>query len=352
MATRQQTQTTTKAAEKVALSLDEVTHELVRAQTTFKTVVQAEHLPLVWDSELNFARKIVMNDPANKLRFVVPATLANVMENLAHVGLTLNPIKQHCTIIARWNEKQGVLEAHPMFMYRGLVYLATQAGVHDIAVDVVYKADTFKAIRKSEGDFFEHEVNIAVPRDGDNTFQGVYVAARMPKSGERKLEWVPAEDIYKMRDQSDGYRKEDGTLYASAPWVRWFDEQAKKSGLKRATKRWEEAIYDDTVWQRLQRAVALDHAAEGGGRTFEGTSTPVEEPKLTIEQIADIELKARDIYAAEENREKFLLKVCNAYGVEALADVGATKYNEVLERIGVAKAEIEKHRAKTAKRAK
>lgn len=324
------------------MSQDQVMQNLVLAQTAFKTVISQEQSPLQWESELDFARAIVMNDSTDKLRQVVPDTLANVLRELAHVGLTLNPIKHFCTIIARWNDRSKVLEAHLMFMYRGLVYLATQAGVHDIQCDVVYKADTFKIERRSDGDFFSHELNVTVPRTRDNFFLGAYVAARMPQSAERKVEWVPAEDIAKMREQSDSYKDSNGVVRPNSPWVKWFDEQAKKSAIKRAAKRWEESIDEGTRWQRLHRAIDLDHKAEGGA-TIEGTATEVEVPKLSVEQITTIETKAKELGHGDVN--KYLRKVCEAYGAAALADVPAKLYTEVLERIAASKAEMDKRRA-------
>lgn len=318
---------------------------LVRAHTMFETVVKQDQLPLVWEAELGFARKIIANEPAQKLRLCVPETLQAALENVAAVGLTLNPIKQHVTIIPRYNEKLSVWEAHPMPMYRGLAYLGTQAGVMGITTEVVYKADTFKVGRRSDGDYFDHEIAFSVPREGDNLFMGAYTAATMP-GGIRKVEWVPAEDIYKMRESSDAYRDKDGNLSPWAPWIRWFDEQAKKSALKRATKRWEESVFEAGKWQRLQRAVQLDHQSEGGGRTFEGTAEPIEVPKLSMEQVTEIEKRATEIYPAIAGQKHFLTKICNAYGREALSELSAQHYQEVLERIAAAKEAIEKKRAK------
>lgn len=335
------TTTATKPKTAQLRSADEITGYLVKAQTTFKTVVATEQASLVWEKELRFARDIVMNDPTDKLRLCVPDTLAAAMESIAHVGLTLNPIKHHCTIIARWNTKASVFEAHFLPMYRGLVYLGTQAGVHDIDVDVVYKADTFAVGRNETGGYVRHEINFSVPRNEDNTFTGVYVLARMPKSNERKVEWVPAEDIILMRDQSDGYKDAQGVIRPTSPWVKWFDEQAKKSGLKRASKRWEEAVDDGTRWQRFQRAVDLDHRAEG--HTIEGTATEIEVPKLTLQQIAAIESKAKELGQGDVG--KYLDKMCRALGAEALGEVPAKMYNEIIERIAVAKAEVDKRRA-------
>lgn len=335
------TQTAAKPAVAKLRTADEITGYLVKAQTAFKTVVANEGAPLVWETELRFARDIVMNDPYDALRKCDPDSLCAAMEHIAHVGLTLNPIKHHCTIIARWNKKLSLFEAHFLPMYRGLVYLGTQAGVHDIDTDVVYKADQFAVGRNENGGYVRHEINVSVPRDESNFFVGAYVLARMPKSGERKVEWVPAEDIYKMRQQSDGYLDDQGKERASSPWVRWFGEQAKKSALKRASKRWEEAVDDGTRWQRFQRAVELDHRAEGN--TIEGSATEVVEPKLSIEQIAEIESKAKELGHGDVT--KYLRKVSSAYGTQVLADVPARFYGEILDRIKASKAEVEKRRA-------
>jgi recombinational DNA repair protein RecT len=223
------------------------------------------------------------------------------------------------------------------------VYLATQAGVHDIQCDVVYKADEFKLERRSDGDFFSHTINILAARDGEtNPFLGTYVAARMPKSGERKVEWVPREDIFRMRDKSDSYTDDKGAIRPNSPWVQWFDEQAKKSGLKRAVKRWEETIDDGSRWQRLHAAIDLDHKAESG-TTIEGAATEVEEQKLSVDQIAAIEAAAKEVGHGDVN--KFLRRICAAYGTEVLADLPAKHFREVLERIAVSKAEMQKRRA-------
>lgn len=347
MATAKTTTKTAAAAPKLR-SYDEMTGYLVKAQTAFKTVATEMGVPLIWDKELKFARDIIINDPSDNLRQCVPETLTAAMEQIAHVGLTLNPLKHHGTIIARWNRKMSLFEAHFLPMYRGLVYLGTQAGVHDVDSEVVYKSDTFTIGRNEHGGYVRHEINPSVPRGADsNFFVGAYVMARMPKSGERKVEWVPAEDIFAMRDQSDGYKDDKGNIRPKSPWVVWFDEQAKKSALKRASKRWEEAIDDSVRWQRFQKAVDLDHQAEGG-HTIEGTATVVDEVKLTVEQTAEIESKAKELGQGDVN--KYLRRVCAAYGAEVLADVPAKFHNEILERIKASKAEIDKRRADEKKK--
>jgi recombinational DNA repair protein RecT len=350
MATARPVQTKQATPKVTGLNLEEVMHHLVAAHTTFETVVSREQLPLVWDSELAFARDKIMRDSQDKLRLCEPRTLTEAMQNLAHVGLTLNPLKQHATLIARWNDALKVFECQSLVMYRGLVYLATQAGVHDIEADVVYKADGFKVGRDRNGGYVEHEIAVSVPRgEADNFFVGAYVIAIMPGSASRKVEWVPREDIFAMRDQSDSYLDREGKPRPSSAWVRWFDEQAKKSALKRASKRWEEAIDHGSKWQRFQTAVQMDHDQERGGRTFEGQATEVEVPTLSMEQIAQIETAAAGVFKEEANRQRYLTKVCTAYGVEVLAEIPASKHAEILERLAGAQTEAQKRQAKGTK---
>lgn len=325
-------------------TLNEVTHHLAVAKPQFDSMVRANSLPLQWEAEMAFARDLVMAD--ERLRRVVPDTLAAALRNIAFVGLTLNPIKQHCKIIARWNNQTKVYEACFLPMYRGLVYLATQSGVADVAADVVYREDKFSIERRSDGDFYTHGINVLVPRGTEtNPFIGAWVSARMPKTGARKVEWVPADDIYRMREQSESYKDNEGKVRPNSPWVKWFDEQAKKSALKRASKRWEEETYESTQWQRFQTAVDLDHKAEGGGVTIEGTAEETG-PKLSIEQCVEIEGAASQLHLKDVN--KYIAKICAAYGATVLSEVPASKHAEILERIKAAKAEDDKRAAAKA----
>lgn len=337
--------TKTQAASKVTPlpTAIEITDYLVPAKTVFDQAVSAG-LPLRWDAEVGFAVARVMSD--ERLRKCQRDSLVYAVQQIANVGLSLNPIKGHCTIIARWSEAEACFLASFMPMYRGLVYLATQAGCSSVVADVVYKADKFSVRRTSEGDFFEHDIAVTIQRDTvENPCMGGYCAARMP-NGERKVEWVPIDDLVKMRAQSDSYLGKDGNPNPNSPWVKWFDEQCKKSAIKRASKHWEEMMQSDERWGAFRTAVDLDHKAGGGGITIEHATQ--EEAKITIEQVAEIEAKAAEIGLNDVNR--YLSKVCAAYNVTALSELPESKMDEVLDRIATATKEAKavKAKAKTA----
>lgn len=301
-----------------------------------------EALKPAWARESSFATQIILKSEA--LRKAEHTSLVNAVINLASVGLTFNPIKQHATIVPRWNKDINGYEGHLMVMYRGLIYLGTQAGVTDIVAEVVYELDDFAFKRTDQGDIYTHVINVKNERGTEtNPFVGVYVAARMP-SGRIKVEWVPADDIYQMRDQSDAYWlwdwKNDRRYKTDKPdpesgWVRWFDEYAKKSGIKRAQKRWEEAMQEDSKWTRFRRAVELDNKAEQMRFTRKerdgADEAEVVVPPLKDEQVQEIMKQVGAMKLRDPDR--FIHNVCDVYGVKSLSEIPNTKYNEVLERL-------------------
>lgn len=296
-----------------------------------------------------------------RLQQSTETSIANAFMNIAFVGLSLNPIKQHCALLPRWNDKIRQYEASLSIMYRGLMWLAGQAGVKDISVDVVYSADRFKLIKSDEGDKFEHEFAHSVPRDDphdqnsgllvSNKYQGTYVAARMPGSPTRKVEWVPAEYIYVVRGKSESYiDRETGKPHPKSPWTWSFDEMTKKVGIKIAQKRWEESVIENEEWRRFQTAVALDNVNEGviparaddipgtAEHVASGKDKAADPPKLLdMKQLAEIEKLVEQVAPnrddAPNNVSAYMSKIARTFRQNTLAAVEASKFNEITNRI-------------------
>lgn len=352
----------TKEREKSAPLLDEkgVLTIVNQAHDQFLQVAQANPVALqpAWAKEVGFATQRILKDELlMKAAYQSPASAISAVTNLAAVGLSLNPIKQQAALLARYNRDAGGYEVHLSVMVKGFIYLGNQAGVHDINAEVVYTADKFKIGRTHEGDIFEHVIAHTVLRNpggnlnGPNPFLGCYVQAVMPGSTRQKLEWVPAEDIFKMRDASDacwiwegepGKKVKTDKLNPKAGWVVWFDEYAKKSGIKRASKRWEESI-QAPAWENFRQAIDIDNRAEG--RTFDNDAPPPEPvPCMTIEQLARIEKAVNTIGLSDTKR--YNSKICETYGVSALSEIPAKYEKEILERIDESKKQAEARRAK------
>lgn len=308
--------------------------------------------------ESALAKQIIAKE--YRLQQCTEISISNAFMNISFVGLTLNPVKQHATFIARWNNGLKRYECSLSIMYRGLMWLAGQAGVTDIDVDVVYSCDRFKLIKTADGSNFEHEIAHAIPRDDDhmgnegrliaNRFHGTYVAARMPGSKIRKVEWIPAEHIYTVRSKSESYiDKETNKPHEKSPWVWSFDEMAKKVAIKIAQKRWEEAVVENEEWNRFKTAVALDNAAEGVIQAREsdipGTAThvpasddkPTEVVKLTMAQLAEIEKMVEQVAPnrddAPNNVAAYMSKIARTYRENTLSAVPTSKFDEIKKRI-------------------
>jgi phage RecT family recombinase len=317
---------------------------LADARTTHLEIVK--HMPtkirVDYMREVEFAKAVILRGPsAESLRKCHPKSLLAAFVNSASLGLTLNPIKKHCTIIARWNESAQEMEAQNLIMFQGLTFLATQSGVRDIVVDVVYSGDKFTMARTQLGDTYNHEINFTIDRGSEgNTFLGVYVAAKMPGSDFPKVEWIPAKDIYQMRDKSDSYLDKQNKPRASSPWVGWFDEMAKKSGIKRAQKRWEELVEGNAQWDVFKKAVDTDNAQEGViPRRDSDIELKPEVETISLEQAVAVE-------AAAKEADMKPTKLLDAYKVTTLKDIPASSFEEVMGRI---KAFGDAKKAKLAK---
>jgi recombinational DNA repair protein RecT len=335
----------------------------------FQQVVQQSRIAnvIAWQKEASIARQILLKD--NRLLQATHESIKYAITNVAVVGLTLNPIKKHATILPRWNEKLGTYEAQLFVQFQGLMWLAGQAGVTDIVSEVVYTADKFSISRTSEGDKYEHVIAFGVPRDGiSSNFMGGYIAARMPGSKMMKAEWVPAEDVYKAREKSDSYiNRKTGKPSEYSPWVWMPDEMYKKFFIKRGSKRWEEAVLKTDDWNRFQTAVALDNVNDGiiqqrasdipGTAEYintKGDDKPAE--KLSMQQITELEKLAEKVAPNNDefpnNTGHYLTKIARTYRASKLADVDSTKFDEIKGRINEAIEKIKNKKAADPKAGK
>jgi len=167
-----------------------------------------------------------------------PLSLRMAMENVAAVGLTLNPACQFAFLVPR--DGAVVLD----ISYRGLIKIATDSGAILWArAELVYSKDQFEWRGPAEAPV--HKADVFAEDRGE--FRGVYCIAKTPQ-GDILVEAMPANEVYKIRDTS---RAKNG------PWVTWFEEMARKSVIKRASKTWPKGDL------RLFRAIQVLNQHEG-----------------------------------------------------------------------------------------
>lgn len=111
--------------------------------------------------------------------------------------------------------------------YKGLITLARRNGIQNLAADVVCENDEFEWYRNAAGLQFTHRVDWRKPRGK------VYAAYCIWTEGNSILEGdvMQVDEIEKIRKRSRA-----GT---SGPWVTDWNEMAKKTVVRRSSKKWD-----------------------------------------------------------------------------------------------------------------
>lgn len=218
--------------------------------------------PATWAKESMFAKQIIMKNTylmgiANKN----PASLRNAVQNVATIGISLNPAEKLAYLVPR--DGAACLD----ISYMGLIKLATDSGAIKWAqAENVYSNDVFDFNGPAAAP--EHRYDPFTKDRGE--YQGSYCIARTADGATLVLA-MPASEVLKIRDDSEMYKKTK-----KGPWKDYFGEMAKKTVIKRASKTWPRST------GKLEKAIELLN--EGGeGIKFVEDATVLHET-YTIEQ--------------------------------------------------------------------
>lgn len=142
--------------------------------------------------------------------------------------------------------------------YRGLIKLARQSGdvtelyAHEVYANE-YERGLFR-VRLGDDKRIEHEP-IVVGERGE--WIGAYAVVKFASGDDDKdFEWMPKEDIFKIRDRSDAYKAFKAGNISSTPWGTDEIEMGKKTLIRRLSKRIPQS-------PELSAALALEDNAEG-----------------------------------------------------------------------------------------
>lgn len=181
-----------------------------------------------FDSESKFAIQALMNnDYLLSIAMNNQQSLMNAVTNVAAIGISLNPASKQAYLVPR--DKKVCLD----ISYMGLIDLAITSGSIKWAQASIVKAnDTFilNGIDKAP----THQYNAFDTNRGD--IVGAYVVVKT-KDDDYLTHTMPISDILTIRDRSSAYR-----AYLSkkvtCPWITDFEEMAKKTVIKQASKLW------------------------------------------------------------------------------------------------------------------
>jgi recombination protein RecT len=201
--------------------------------------------------ETSFAIQAV--NANNYLATATPQSVAKCVWNIAITGLSLNPVLKLAYITPR--KINGVLEALLMPSYQGMTKLITDTGsVKQIAAHVVFKGDVFDLEYGMETKLI-HKPKFLTRENKDVTH--AYAIALLA-DGTKQFEVMSVDEIYEIRERSDGYKAFKSGKAQSAIWEDHFGEMCRKTVIKRLCKYLPKSVINEK-WEKVMQAVDIDN---------------------------------------------------------------------------------------------
>lgn len=216
--------------------------ELVKNQEQMFTPVLVDK-SMTWQKESQFAIQLFQaNDYLAKMALSNQSSAQNAIINVAAIGISLNPALKHAYLVPR----KGAVCLD--ISYIGLLHLAMVSGsiLWGQAV-LVHENDDFKLT--GLGSQPSHNYS---PFGDRGKIVGVYCTVKT-EHGDYLTECMSIDDVYKIRDRSESYKKNK-----SGPWATDPGEMIKKTCVKRANKYWPKV-------ERLSNAIEYLNSTNGEG---------------------------------------------------------------------------------------
>lgn len=211
---------------------------IASAEPKFTEIAIADGNHVTYQREAMFAMQIVGG--SEYLQKASQDSLRNAVINVASIGLTLSPAHKLAYLVPR--DGKACLD----ISYIGLVKIATDSG----AVAAVHAT----IVRANDGfEYFDaftspsHKFDPFANAEDRGEIIGVYAVAKLA-NGLTQVETLSRQEIEKIKAVSKA---------KSGPWVSWFEEMAKKSVIKRASKLWPRT-------ERMSQAVQILDQHQGG----------------------------------------------------------------------------------------
>jgi len=174
-------------------------------------------------------------------------SLLGCIVQCAQLGLEPDGLLGHAYLIPFFNNRQNQHECQLIVGYKGLLKLARQSGeIASISARVVHEKDVFEF----EYGLEEKLRHIPSMDEDPGPLLYAYAIFRL-KDGATHFDVMSFREIEAIRKRSKSGN--------NGPWVTDFEEMAKKTVLRRASKMSPASIED-----RMARAIALDEKADAG----------------------------------------------------------------------------------------
>ena len=222
-----------------ALQLYQKSESLILAQKDSFAEMAKIHGAVDFKREASFALQILQEKEYTlSVANNNPDSLKRAILNVAAIGLTLSPVHKYAYLVPR--NKAICLD----ISYIGLTKLATDSGAIKWAVaELVRENDDF--VFNGHGHEPTHKFKAFSKDRGEIT--GGYCLAKT-HNGEFIVSLMPIDDINKIRNRSESYKKNSG------PWITDYEEMAKKTLIRRGSKSWPKT---DTRDERFAQALKM-----------------------------------------------------------------------------------------------
>lgn len=206
---------------------------------------------ITWQKEQQFAiQAFQKNDYLAKVAMANPSSAQNAIINVAAIGITLNPAAKLAYLVPR---DGGV---HLDISYMGLLHLAQVSGAIQWGqCKLVHASDTCESNGLDKAP--THRYNAFGDR---GPVVGGYCTVKTAQ-GDYLTEEMSLAEIKQVEASSKA---------KNGPWQKWWDEMARKTIVKRASK----------YWPRCERLDNAIHHLNTDGA--EGLADPVEQQQETI----------------------------------------------------------------------
>jgi len=169
------------------------------------------------------ARLAVVEKP--DLGECTPESILLSIKRAASSGFAPSSFGRDWYLVPRFNKKVGGKEANFQVSYMGYIHLAKEAGLPFIKAEMVHEKDDFALGADDKGCHIVHNFN---PKQDRGPWVGAYSMTK-DLYGTVDFEWMTKAQIMAVRARSTA---------GSGPWVTDEEEMAKKTVLRRHSKRW------------------------------------------------------------------------------------------------------------------
>jgi len=224
------------------------------------------------------------------------ASLQNAIINVAAIGISLNPANKHAYLVPR--DKKVCLD----ISYMGLLHLAMSTGsIKWGQCKLVHEGDTYESNGLDHAP--THKYN---PFGNRGKVIGGYCTVKTA-DGDYLTEEMPRSDIDEIMNRSQGYKSGK-----SSPWRTDYNEMARKTIVKRASKYWPKV-------ERLDQAIHNLNTDVGEGMQ-EQSEQPKDITPATEKQLNTIVDYLADKGKTEADMCKYAPRLINCE-IQSLADL-------------------------------